>query len=142
MKGFLVKKIDMEDLRHLNLFEKITKCRATSCFEYNNIVFFCVRKKDLYKSIGKNAENLKKISKILSKRVKVIKEIKDLNKIRDFIESIVSPITFREIKVKGNEIILSASRENNSMLIGRNKKKLFEMQKIIKNLFNKDFKII
>ena len=131
----------MEDLRHLNLFEKITKIRAKSCFEYNRTFFFCVDKRDLYKAIGKDSKNLKKIGSILSKRIKIIEYPKTTQMLSSFIKAIVFPIEFNEAFTEGENIILTTPKQTKAILIGRNKTRLFEMKKIIKNFFGKEFKI-
>ena len=50
--------IDMQHLRYLNLFYKITKVSTSFCFNYNNMILFCVPKRFISQAIGKNLENL------------------------------------------------------------------------------------
>jgi hypothetical protein len=40
----MVKTLDMQDIRHLNLFNQITKINTRYCFEYNETLIFCVPK--------------------------------------------------------------------------------------------------
>lgn len=134
--------IGMKDMRYLNLFRKITKIDTNSYFEYNNILFFCVDRKSLYKALGKDSENLKKLSKIIGKRIRVIPTPKSVEDAKDFIKRIISPLKFQEIEINNNEIILTADKKDKSLLFGRNKKRFLEMKNIIKEFFNKDFKII
>ena len=46
-----------------------------------------------------------------------------------------------EIQISKDEIILTAWRQSKAALIGRNKRRLMEMKKIIGDFFGRDFKI-
>lgn len=60
-----------------------------------------------------------------------------------FIQAIVEPITFKSIEVKGNEVIINAGgTQSKAMLIGREKRRLLEMQTVIKNFFGMDYRIV
>jgi len=132
----------MQDLRYLNLFERVTGIRTHLCFEYNNVVIFCVPKEFVSRAIGPEASNLRRISEIVKKRIKVISVPKDSQDIRRFIELVVSPVTFKDLEVLPNEIVLNAGSQSKAALIGRDKRRLIEMQKIVKDFFKKDFRII
>ena len=99
-------------------------------------------KKDLSKAIGKEAANVKRINFIAKKRVRVLALPTGEKDIRKFVESIVSPIEFSELEIKTNEIILTAGNQSKAALLGREKRRLKEMEKIIKDYFKKSFRII
>jgi NusA-like KH domain protein len=134
--------INMQDMRHLNLFRRITGISTRYVLKYNEMLIFCVPKALLSKAIGENARNLRKIKNILGKRIKVIPIPKGIQHAKEFIEAIVSPVQFKDIEVKDSEIILTAGKQSKAALIGRNKRRLNEMQEIIRNFFGKDFRII
>jgi transcription antitermination factor NusA-like protein len=134
--------LDMQDLRYLNLFERITGIRTHYCFNYNNAIIFCVPRELVSKAIGPEVRNLRRISEIIKKRVKVIAIPKSPSDIRRFIELIVSPVTFKDLEVLPNEIVLNAGSQSKAALIGRDKRRLIEMQKITQDFFKKDFRII
>jgi len=134
--------IDMKDLRHLNLFSKITHIDTRFCFAYNEIIFFCVPKQLVSRALGKDAINIKRLSEILKRRVRIIPIPQGLPHAKQFIEAIVNPVTFKEIEIKDDEIILTAGSQSKAALLGRNKRRLLEMQKIIKDFFGKEFKIV
>lgn len=138
----MVNTIDMQDLRYLNLFSKITRINTRFCFKYNEAIIFCVPKSLVSKAIGENGKNVRKIHEILGKRVKVIAKPRGIQDIKSFIESIVAPVKFKDLEIKDNEIILSAGSQNKAALIGRNKRRFLEMQKIIKDFFGKEFRIV
>jgi NusA-like KH domain protein len=134
--------IEMQDMRYLNLFEQVTRVRTRFCFKYNETIFFCVQKELMSKSIGKNATNIRRINEILNKKIKVIPYPEGIEDIKDFIQNIVDPVNFKNVEISNSEVILSANTQSKAALIGRNKRRLFEMQKIIKDFFGKEFKIV
>jgi len=140
----MMKTINMKDLMYLNLFEKITKVRTRHSFKYNDKIFFCVPKKFLKQAIGEDAKNIKKINKITGKKIRVVPQPNPNNKedIKEFIKKIISPIEFRDIEVTENEIKITAGRMNKASLIGKNKRRLEEMNKITKDYFNKEFAVV
>jgi len=138
----MVSTIDMQDMRYLNLFGKITRVSTRYCFKYNQALVFCVPKKLISKALGKNAENARQMSKILNKRIKIIAIPRDIKDAKVFISSIVSPVTFKALEIAPEEIILTAGNQSKAALIGRNKRRFLEMQKIVKDFFKKEFRIV
>ncbi|MDP2628353.1 MAG: hypothetical protein Q8P15_00455 [Nanoarchaeota archaeon] len=138
----MVNTIDMQDMRHLNLFGKITNVGTRFCFNYNDMIIFCVPKQLVHKAVGGNGENVKKISGILRRKIKVIPQPRGIFHAREFIQAIVSPVVFKDLEIKENEIILTAGNQSKAALIGRNKRRLLEMQKIIRSFFGKEFRIV
>ena len=132
--------ISMQDMRHLNLFLKITKIQTRYCFTYNEMLMFCVPKPIISRAIGRDNENLKKISKIIKKRIRVVPLPRDVNDAKVFIQSIISPATFRSIEITEDKIILTAGTvQNKATLLGRNKRRYEEMKKIIRSFFNREY---
>lgn len=138
----MVNTIDMQDLRYLNLFSKITRIDTKYCFMYNNTVIFAVPRKLISKALGKDASNLKRISNVLKKRVKVVAIPNGIEDAKRLIGAIISPVTFKSLEISDDEIILNAGTQNKAALIGRNKRRLHEMQEIVKDFFHREFKIV
>ncbi len=82
------------------------------------------------------------MSHILGKRIKIIAVPKNIKDIKVFISAIVSPVTFKELEITPDEIILTAGNQSKAALIGRNKRRLLEMQKIVRDFFKKEFRIV
>ena len=137
----MVNTIDMQGLRYLNLFSKITNVRTRYFFKYNEAIMFCVPKQFLSKALGKNGNNLRRIGEILKKRIRIIAMPSGIEDVERFIKIIISPVEFKEIEIKGDELIITAGSANKAALIGRNKRRLNEMRSIINNFFKKDVKI-
>jgi len=138
----MVNTIDMQDLRHLNLFGRITRVSTRFCFRYNEAIVFCVPRALVSKAIGEKGRNVREMYRILGRRVKVISQPRGIEDAKRFIEAIVSPVTFKELEVKDNEVILTAGQQSKAALIGRNKRRFLEMQKIVKSFFGMDFRIV
>ena len=133
----------MQTLRYLNLFNKVTHIQTRFCFRYNDAIFFCVPKTLVNKAIGKDSENLKKIGSILKKRVKVLPMPKDDKDIKKFLELLTNPIKFKELEISDNDLIITAGgKQTKAILLGRNKQRFLEMQTIVKDFFNKEYKIV
>jgi transcription antitermination factor NusA-like protein len=95
------------------------------------------------RALGRDGENLRRLSEILGKRIRIIPTPRGIQDIRGFIQTIVKPAVFKDLEVKGNEVIITAgSMQNKATLMGRGKIRMVEMQKIVKDFFGKDFKII
>jgi transcription antitermination factor NusA-like protein len=134
--------ISMQDMRHLNLFRRITGVSTRHVVRYNEMIIFCVPKNLVSKAIGPEAKNIRRIGEILGRRIKVIPIPKGIQHIKPFIQAIVSPVEFKDLEIKEDEIILTAGSRSKAALLGRNKRRLHEMQKIIKDFFGKEFRII
>src|SRR3989344_7905739 len=132
----MVNTLDMQEIRYLNLFERIMGVRTRFCFKYNETIVFCVPKPLVQKSVGEGGRNIREMSDILDRRIKIVAQPQGIFDAEYFIRAIVSPTTFKNFEIKDNEIQITGG-DNKAILIGRNKKRLFEMQKIVKDFFGK-----
>ena len=137
----MVKTIDMQEMRYLNLFESMTGVITRFCFKYNESIVFCVPKPMVSRALGERGRNIWRMSEILGKKIRVIAAPRGIEDARIFIGTIISPLTIKSFEIRENEIIVGGGK-NKATLIGRNKRRLFEMQKIAMDFFGKDFRII
>ena len=128
--------IDMQLMRYINLFARTTKV-TTRCFVYNNQIFFVVPKVKVSVAIGKGAINVKKLSGILRKKIRVIAmPLADGDEsIEKFVEDIVAPIEFNKVDVKNGEIVISAGKHSKAALIGRNRVREKELGGVLGDFF-------
>jgi NusA-like KH domain protein len=138
----MVNTIDMQDIMHLNLFSQITGINTRFCMKYNGAIIFCVPKTLLNKAVGDRGRNVQKMSETLGKRIRVIALPRGLYDAKGFIQTVVRPVTFKDLEIKKNEIILTAGNQSKAALIGRDKRRFLELQKIVGDYFQKDLKII
>ncbi len=137
----MVKVISMQDMRYLNLFQNTTRIPTKYVFSYNNTLFFCVPKNQISQAVGERGSHIKRLCEVLRRKIKVI-PIPNDKTIKQFVSSIVEPVEFKELETTNEEVLLTAGSSSKAALIGRNKRRLLEMQKIVLDFFNKDFKII
>lgn len=129
--------IDMQLMRYINLFSRVSKVSTTKCFLYNNQIIFAVPKSKISTAIGKNASNVRKLREILRKQIKIvaIPNPEDSKEISKFIEEVVEPVEFNSIEVKEDSLTINAGRQSKAALIGRNRIREKEMGDILKNYF-------
>lgn len=133
----------MQTMRYINLLDKVSRVKTSKCFVHNNTIFFAVSQRDISKAIGPNAENIKKIQNSLGKKVKIITEAKGVENARKFIENVVAPIKFKSLEIRDEEMLITAgNNQNKASLIGRDKRRYEELNKIVKNFFGMDLRII
>jgi len=134
--------IDMTCMRYLNLFNKITGVRTQSCFSYNRGLIFGVPQSMVSRAIGENGDNIKKMISILNKKIKVVAMPNSVIDSEKFIAKIVDPVTFNGVEVAPEEIVISANRQSKAILIGRDKVRFEELDKIVKEVFGKNLRIV
>jgi len=78
----------------------------------------------------------------LRKRVRVIAIPKGIENAKQFIQAVIAPVTFKEMEITPDEIIINAGSENKAALLGRNKRQLNEMKTIVKDFFKVEYRII
>lgn len=123
--------IDMQSMRYLNLFAKISHVHTTNCFSYNNVLIFAVPKAMVSKAIGPKAANIKKLSEVLRRKVKIIAKPLGDSDVAEFIKSVIEPTEFNSLEVKDGTVLISAGRQNKAMLIGRNRIREKELTDIL-----------
>ncbi len=138
----MIKTIDMKVMRYINLFSRISMINPKHCFIYNSNVIFTVPESKIYQAIGENGKNIKKMSEILGKKIKVVLVPNGIEDAEKFVSTIIYPAQIKNIEIKNEFMIINAGPQNKAMLIGRNKARFNEMKNIIKNYFGKELKII
>jgi transcription antitermination factor NusA-like protein len=131
----MVKVLDMQFIRYANLFERVTKIRTNHCFEYNNTIVFAVPRIFVSKAIGQDNQNLKILSEIIKKKIKIVAIPQGREDIENFVSVITYPVKFKGIEIKDNEAIINAGAQSKAALIGREKCRLEEMQIVLEQYF-------
>ncbi len=109
---------------------------------FSNTMFFAVPKGMVYKAVGKEGGNVRLLSEMLGKKVKIIEMPEGEGDAVKFFQDIISPVQAKNIEVGEKEIIITAGRLNHAALVGRDKKKLEELKKIAEEHFGKDLRIV
>ena len=134
--------IDMQFMRYLNLFERISRVRTKHCGIYNSTIIFFVDASEAARAIGEKGRNIRRIGEILNRKVKVVALPRDAMEISRFIEMVVYPVKFRGIEVNSEEIVINAGRMSKAALIGRNRARQEELEKITKEHLNMGVRIV
>jgi len=130
----------MQFIRYLNLFEKLTRVTTKNCFVYNNTIIFGVHPSLVSRAIGENGRNVRQMSEILGKKIKVI-PFPGKN-VYEFICRIIEPVRFKSLEMNDKEVIINAGRQSKATLIGRNRQRLEELNQIVKENYGKEVRII
>jgi NusA-like KH domain protein len=141
----MTKTFDMQLIRYMNLFGKVTRISAKHCFIYNNTIVYVVAHMAVQMAIGRDNSNLKRLSEITGKRIRVIAEPRGVEDLNSFISVLVAPIKFEKIEIvektteaenKEKEVvIMTGDREAKAMLIGRGRARETELKEIIEQYF-------
>lgn len=131
----MIKVLDMQFIRYVNLFNKITRIRSNHCFEYNNTIVFAVPRKFVMQAIGKDNHNLEKLNRLTGKRIKIVAIPQGKEDMESFISVITKPVRFKGIEINGDEVSISAGMQSKAALIGRGKCRLDEMENILGQYF-------
>ena len=146
----MAKTIDMQLMRYINLFERVSRVSTTDCFVYNNTIYFAVPKKLVMIAVGRNGENVKRVSETFRKKIKIVAmpseaEIAEdkFNALKRFVTEVVAPIEFTGFDFKDDVITLAGSRESKAILIGRDRSREKELSEVLERTFGiKELKIM
>ncbi len=133
----------MQTMRYINLLDRESRVKTSKCFVYNNAIYFAVPRDKVSRAIGPDASNVKKLQEKIGRRIKIIREAEGIGDAERFIQDVVRPTKFKSLEVKeGSAIITAGNNQNKATLIGRNKRRLEELHKIIKDTFGIDLRVI
>jgi NusA-like KH domain protein len=134
--------IDMKLMRYINLLDRVSRVKTRKCFVYNNVILFAVPRVMVSQAIGPGAYNIKRLQEQLGKRIRIVTEPHGIEDAPDFVREVVSPVRFKSLELKEGVFVLNAGSASKAALIGRNKKRLEELQEIVRNNFGLDLRII
>ncbi len=134
----------MQQMRYINLFSKISGVEPSSSFMYCGQLVFLVPFKLVSKAIGRDAINAKKLGNIVGKKIKVIAQPDKTNEsqVVKFVEDLTEPVEITKIEIKDSDLIISASRMSKANLIGRNRIKEKQLNKILKDILDMNLRFI
>lgn len=128
-------KFDIKRIQYMNAFERITKVKAKACFNYNTTVVFVVPKPLMTKTIGKEAENVKKLAMKIGHKVKIVAAPTSKADIETFIRAIVFPHKIKGISLENNKLTIHISPKIKALIIGKGKTRLRELAEVLNRFF-------
>ncbi len=129
--------INLEQIQQINLFEKLTKARVKELITNNDSYIFIIEQGDINKALGKQAINIKKISFMLRKKVKVVEFSQD---IITFTNNLLYPLK-PEISLHESTIEISSDTKTKALLIGRDRRNFNIYSRLLKEYFRMDLVI-
>ena len=127
-------KIDLETMKIMALFEKVTRARLKDCITNDNLLFIVYPNQSGI-AIGKNGINIKKIERLLKKKA-VVKEYSE-DKIQ-FVKNLINVEVEGIEEIDGVIEIKTKDNQSRSILIGRDKQNLKHLEEVVKRHFDID----
>lgn len=134
-------KYDAQLIGFITTFENITRASVKDAFlDKNSQLVFVVKRGDAGKAIGRNGSNIRRITTLFKKKVKIIEFNEN---IKEFIKNAIDPIKVDSIEENDKLILIkSKSTQTKASLIGRNKENLNELNSLINRYFGeKEIKV-
>ncbi|MFA5406389.1 MAG: NusA-like transcription termination signal-binding factor [Candidatus Nanoarchaeia archaeon] len=130
---------DNECLKHINLFQSITKASVKDCIIDLDKIMFVVKEGQAGLAIGKNGANIKNLQRLIKKKVEIIEFNNDL---KSFLDNIFRPVKVKEsVNVDGgNRRVVKVSVENDNHINSKSyvKSKVKKARGLLKRYFNID----
>jgi NusA-like KH domain protein len=124
---------NMEVIGYINLFEKVTRSHVKDCFFSEGKLVFIVQPGQLRFALGKQGANVKRVSSLLKKDIRVYEFNPSPEK---FVANLMYPIRPKEVVREDEEVVIRANdvREK-GQIFGRDKVRLKRMQEIVSKYF-------
>lgn len=135
-----MKVITAEIMGYINLFESVTRARVKDCYQSNEALMFVVYEGEAGKAIGRNGENIKRLTQLTKKRIKVVEFSEDPLKL---VSNLILPFK-AEVRFLDEKTILIEGRgaKFKQAVLGPERKNLKELQTIVLNYFNIEIKVL
>ncbi|UCD03977.1 MAG: NusA-like transcription termination signal-binding factor [Candidatus Woesearchaeota archaeon] len=133
-------KYDVSMIKYFSLFESVTHVPAKDCFPVNETIIFFVNSGKAKIAVGKQGMNIKKLSSMINKDVRVVEFSKD---IVGLVRNVVFPLKPKSVEIVNNEDknriinIEFKSPKERRVLLDNNQKKL-KLLKDVVNRYHKD----
>jgi transcription termination/antitermination protein NusA len=125
-------KYDINLMKFISLFESISRAKVKDCFEEGEKLVFVVYQNEIAKAIGKNGANVKKISALLKKPLKIVEFNDD---VLGFVKNYILPLTGEVSKDGENVVIKAPNAKTKGQLFGRERSNLACLKEATKRYF-------
>ncbi len=135
-----MKVITSDIIGYINLFENVTRARVKGCYQGHEALIFIVHEGEAGKAIGKKGENIKRLTSLMKKRIKVVEFNSDPLK---FVSNLIAPFN-AGVRFEDEKTVLIEGRgaKFKQAVLGPERKNLKELQNIVSNYFNIELKVI
>ena len=136
----LKQKLDIRTMGYISTFEKVTRTEYIDFYEHPSSLLFIIPQKDLKRAVGPQGKNVKKLTYLLNKKIKIIGLSDDPKK---FLTDLIYPINPSEITQENNNLKAKFnSRIEKARDIGREGNNLELTNSFLKKHYNLEFKVI
>ncbi|PIN81274.1 NusA-like transcription termination signal-binding factor [Candidatus Woesearchaeota archaeon CG10_big_fil_rev_8_21_14_0_10_32_9] len=127
-------KYDVELLKLMSLFEKITRADLKDCFVNRERVVFIVQQGEMGKALGKQKFNLQKIEEAINRKIKIVEFNPD---VLEFIKNLMYPLKILEIKQDDLVVIIKGpDTKTKGLMIGARAQNLRNYEELVKKYFD------
>ncbi len=121
-------------ITYMSLFDKVTHASLKDCIiDQNDNPIFVVQPAEISKAIGKGGSNVKRLSAMLNRKIKIVEFNPELTQ---FVRNFVAPLTVRDVaEENGIVTIFGNDMKERGMMIGRDSQNLRMMEGIVKRYF-------
>tara|TARA_Y100000034_G_C6728397_1_gene322575 strand:- start:167 stop:580 length:414 start_codon:yes stop_codon:yes gene_type:complete len=127
---------DSKLMGYMSLFENLADVKVKDVYLKEDLIVFVIEKGGMWKAIGKNGSQIKKIQDVLKKKIKVVEFDENVEK---FVENLLKPIEVEKVEfLEGIVEIRAKDMRTKGLLIGRESKNLKEMQDVLNRYFKID----
>lgn len=128
-----MRQYNSEIIGYINVFENITRAKVKDCYLNRHLVFI-VEQGEIGKAIGKNGSNVKRVSNLLKKSVRVVEFN---NKVEIFIKNMIMPIRGKIYKEEESDVVIElGSNTDRANVLGKNKQNLKELKEVVNRYFD------
>lgn len=128
-----------ELIGYINTLENISKAKVKDSFiDKNGILVFVINQGEIGKAIGKGGINIRRLSKLLKKKVKLIEFNED---VKEFVKNCIQPLQ-ATIAMEDSKITLEApDTTTKAKLIGRDRQNLIALNELVNRYFKVEITI-
>lgn len=122
-----------ELIGYINTLENISKAKVKDSFiDKNGILVFVINQGEIGKAIGKGGVNIRRLSTLLKKKVKLIEFNEN---VLEFVKNSIQPLQ-ASLTQEDNKIILeSTDTTTKAKLIGRDRQNIIALNELVNRYF-------
>lgn len=123
---------DINTMKIISLFQAITRASVRDCIVDDEIVFI-VGEGEIGKAVGKGGSNVKRISSVLKRKIKIVEFS---NELKTFIKNLIQPLRVENIEENEGIVVLTpVDSQTRGYLIGRGGLALRKLEEYVKRHF-------
>ena len=131
---------DKELIGYINTFENIAKIKVKDCYKSDDFLTFIVEPVYMTRAIGKNGSNVKRLSSLLRKKIRVVEFNND---VIAFVKNLIMNVDSKIYKEdEGVVAIKITNNKEKGIVIGRDKKNINNLQNIVSRYFSVKLKVV